>query len=208
MRGDAYMGIAIIRNLPSGSAGTRDPEKMIQFISSENLVREGMPQDSVRRAFMVRHLEMQLELAKMSEEFGGDARKIAQSWDRLEERTNGKGVKLSLVLNAVLMPVISQAGNAIVMDEFRRDAALAILWAQEMKATTGSYPKDLSAYPGGLTDLFTGEAARYQVIDNRVEVFSLGPDEILDGENGTNRERDDFGWAFPMVERTVRYSRD
>lgn len=181
MRGEVIMGIVAIRmirekkfdtnQIVNQSGGNEQSPKM-QFSAESAPIFEKNLLSYWRKAF-----------AAMNEA-QGSALQVAQAMDKVakEEEVEIKKDPAGHALNAILMPVFSQAGNKTVhVEAMRKLRELKILLLQR-RAKHGSFPADLSGFDAKLTtDPFTGKPLHYKRENNGFRLWSVGANGVDDG---------------------------
>ncbi len=185
MRAEAFMGVAAIRNLHAfggieGLSGLSDGESKLPRIDPKTLVRSGLPDDAMSRAFMARHLQVWSEFAKMTVQAAGDDRKLSRSMDRLIEKIEQRK-SVSNILNEILFPVFGQAGDAVVKEQAEIIASRALLVAARARAVTGKIPSTIADIPGKWIDPFNGLPMHVRRDGQQFRVYSVGPNLKDDG---------------------------
>jgi hypothetical protein len=125
IRGDIFMGLATIRNLPRFSKKIRP---------LPGIERGGVPKDKVRRAYMARHMQLWNMAWKATRSQTSNPIAMGQTLDEVGESIT-KQRSQSQVMNASMYPVLGQSGKAFVTLEadWRVTDALVTLLLMESK---------------------------------------------------------------------------
>lgn len=182
IRGEIYMGIAIMRNLDKYGGvlglkrmmgGNSDDSPPLPPINPATLQRTGMPTGMWSRAFLDRHLRYWTACYKEIQ--ANKDNPIAYS-NAMENEANQftKTRKLSGMLDEILLPVFSQAGIAVVREEAAQETSEALIKALEIRARTGKLPTSISQIPGHWIDPFDKKPLRLAMVGNSLRIYSVG----------------------------------
>jgi hypothetical protein len=179
LRGEVYMGISVNRNL----RGIRDlvalnsladgGDSSEKYPKPDKLVRDGKPQTVFGRIFLCRHLQMWTRVWK-DPGLTNDPLAIGKKLDEIQAKEEQAG--WSHLLNRILMPVFTQAGQAVVKMHATRSVGRGLVAALEFKARQGAYPKSLAEAGFEELDPFSGKPLGLIVDGDKCRVYSVGPD--------------------------------
>jgi len=179
MRGEAFMGIATIRNLKAfggikGLTAANDGSNIQTDLS--HLSRTGMPNDTTTRAFAARHMQVWAEAKTIIDRDQKDAAKLGSDMDQLVMKVEQKKTASNL-LNMIMFPVFSQAGVAATSIQAEVIANKAMLTA----LIAGKLPTSLNDIPGTWTDPYTKKPMLFTNYKDGFRVYSVGPNRKDDG---------------------------
>jgi len=201
MRGEAYMGLATIRNV-KGEAffayhnATSATDYDSFFYDDAHRVRTGLPSRLTNKAFAVRWMEAQMHLLKVLGPEGINKHRGIREFEQYIFDQAGPPKKLSNTVNETMFPVFD--GVAADIAPFRLEATKAVLRAAEFRAKVGRYPKSLGEMGVMLQDPLVDQGARYLVQGKEVTVYSIGRNGKDDlGERFGVTRGDDEGMRFP-----------
>jgi tetratricopeptide (TPR) repeat protein len=141
MRGEMYLGIATVRNLPLFQGGRENADGERAPINPSQLLRTGAPRDLMQRASLARYLQNWTEAFEAMEDVGDDPRDLARELRRVSERIESRG--LSNMLNAVMHVSFAPAADSIVKAEAARQRAIERARVLEFEAVHGRSPESL-----------------------------------------------------------------
>jgi hypothetical protein len=204
LRGEMYMGIALIRNLKKMQLRQAIEGEDVQ-LDARDLRRDGLPEGLVDRAYLARHLQAWTEAHDLMSRHPGDFRAQARVVEQISTRYDSRR-RLSLGLNAVLFPVFAQAGEAYVRREAKERVTLALAKAMEFKSKHGRFPQSLDELGPLPPDPFDGQALRYLETDDGIRIYSVGENGRDDGgldaselPRGVNRRESDVVASYPPI---------
>ncbi len=188
LRGEAYMGLACIRNVKAfggvkGLSGSSAGEENPPPVNPKTLLRTGLPADTQARAFAARHLQLWTDVGGMSARYARDPLRFSEAIQNLEDEVEVRK-KASYLLEEILLPVFTQAGIAVVKEQAEIVATQAMAAAALVCAKGGNVPSKIEDIPGKWIDPFTGGPMRVRRDGKWFRVYSLGP------------SRKDFGGVF------------
>jgi len=213
LRGEQYMGIAFIRNLDQfgglagvlrSSQGTYDPDEAPPpKADPAKLQRTGLPSGMWARAFLDHHLRYWTKYAETLRVNKDDVDKAAAKID-LATRLN-RPRSLSGLIDEVLLPVFSQAGQSVKRADASRDCTLALIEALQIRASTGKMPTSIGEIPGTWVDPFGKGPLHLKTDGKSIRIYSLGPslkdyggsDQI----EGASYEESNIAAAYPPLRR-------
>jgi hypothetical protein len=176
MRGEAYMGVALFRNLDHtqiGQLAGTEPAKPAT-LPPKPLVRSGLPKGKIERAWATVHLELYAKVAKILAESPSDLKRTIDEMDRLNEELE-RDKSASTLLELIIFPVYSQAATTIIKEEAIQRTTKATVAALEIKARTGKYPASISEIPGTWIDPYTDAPLKYKLTADGFRIYSVGP---------------------------------
>lgn len=204
MEGEAYFGLATIRNLKgnpvsavkeltsgdeTGDAGLND---------DAHLVRTGLPKGMIKTAFAVRHMEAHMHIRKLLAESKGDLIGFGKKFDVYVEGLDDPPMKTSQMLNFILFPVFTQATVAYELGPFRLEAARGVLMAQEYRLRKGVFPSGFDDLGFEVEDPVLKSRAWYKVVGDEVWIYSVGNNGVDDGgDRQKTSSGDDLALRFP-----------
>ena len=205
LRSEAYLSLATSRNLTGQLArdswsGSEGEEKNPTETDPARLVRDGVPDGLIQRAYLARSLQVWTRVAGEMRR-ASDPGQLGNALDRIEDSI-GEDRRVSSLLNQILFPIFGQAGNAVVKDRASRELTLAYLRALETRRRTGRFPAEpiQGNDPFGRPYVVRTEGAGFRL-------YSLGPNGKDDG-GLTSVERhvgdpkgDDIVVVFPPPRR-------
>jgi len=174
LRGEAFTGVVVTRNLDvfggvtslSFSEETTKERK----IDLARLHRSGLPEDSKLRGFLARHLQIWNEAYRRTDGFKKSPREIGQQMASIDNWLQDKK-GLSFVLQRILMPIFSQAGDSITQLDARRAVQAGLAEALTIHDQTGRWPTKVSPI-----DPFTGKPLIVKIKGSEFRVYSIGRD--------------------------------
>ena len=200
LRGEAWLGVVTSRNLDlfGGMESLSGTGKMPK-VDPSRLKRDGLPDDRRERGFMTRHLQVWTEAFRDTDGFRQSPREVSRHLDAISERIE-KERGLSYILERILFPVFSQAGEAVTTLNARRAVQAGFAEALTTHALTHRWPARVSAI-----DPFTLKPLHVRTDGKGVRVWSVGRDLKDDGgflkrelsKRGAKGE--DLVAAFPPV---------
>ncbi len=206
LEGEAFMGVATIRNLKligGVQALSNQTETAFKPLDPKIAIRGGMPEDRTERAFMTRHLQAYTSLKPAMDEYATDPEKLGNKMDELATSLANKHLA-SYVLESILFPVFKQAGIAVKKSTAETQSMEALLTALESTPSDKNLPKKISDIPGKWIDPFTGKPLTVLNSGGKFRVYSVGPTRtdhhgvLLSEANGSNEEKGyDVGAAYP-----------
>jgi hypothetical protein len=170
-RGEMFLGIATTRNL---HLARKQGEA-----KSENLERTGFPKNPAARAYMARHMQAWIDADKAAEGVDDPVAMAALKSDVMEE--HGSQRTLSSLLNAVLLPVFTQAGQAVGSIHVKQDLTYLLAQAMEFEARHGRFPNSLEELGSAPSDPFGEDPLRLVRSDKGIGIYSVGPNGRDDG---------------------------
>lgn len=222
LRGEMYMGIAILRNVDQyggfrnlirNVSGGDDPGSDVDQgpkIDPTKLVRTGLPGSTIARALMARHIQVWLEAKQKMDLHPGDPEGMAKELDVITERI-GKSPKASEMFLEILFPVFSQAGAAVVQDEAQVVITEAMVAALKYRHEHGALPKTMAEIPGDFKDPFTKEPLKLKSVNGSMRIYSVGRNHKDDGgltrSESKEHESDDVVAAYPPLPRQNPFSK-
>ncbi|QYK52807.1 MAG: hypothetical protein KF824_11150 [Fimbriimonadaceae bacterium] len=198
MRGEAYMGITLIRNLkPSDikklSNVTAGDESEIEYKRTD-----GIPNGMMMQAYFVRHLEAHLFIHEQLKKYPDDPIMAAVEIDNYTVSMTEGVPKLSQILNAILMPVFVQASHAVVKVKTNKQMVLAMLKSLEFRNSKKRFPKSLDEIGVNYVDQISGEKITSLNSGGVYRIYSLGPNAVDDkGLRDNDTGQDDYSIQFP-----------
>lgn len=184
MKGEAYMGIATIRNfnefggfrgLSASSAGETPSKK----IDPSKLIRDGLPKGTMERAFMARHLELFAEIFEKAPPTANDPDAFFNVVDDATNKFVNKD-EPSYVLERILAPIYAQAGGAVVRAETNRNLQQQLVQALIYRSQRGAFPTKLEDAGKVPIDPFSGEPIKYMKTAQGIRTYSVGRDKSDD----------------------------
>ncbi len=186
LKGEAYMGVATIRNLSLFSK--RPSTNTAPIIDPSKLQRLGMPTSLVSKAYMARHLETWTEVLTGASSMQGNPSAlfahVASVADRVEKEQG-----FSYVLEAILDPVYDHMGDTELRNEAMWNDQKALAKVLLYRAQRGAFPDTLESAGAAEPDPFSNGSLKYLKTSAGVRIYSVGADR-----------RDDHG-----VRRSERY---
>jgi hypothetical protein len=179
LKGESYMGVAVLRNVRSrrefmtlvGDSSVGSQEEVVR--RPTKFVRSGVPPTLFGRIFLCRNLQMWLRFHK---EISGISNPIVISriLDKISKREQQMG--WSHLANHVLVPMFSQAGDAVAKGTAYRLCTAALAAVLEFKSKRGRYPINLAEVGVTDKDPFDGKPLKLRVDGEECRVYSVGPD--------------------------------
>lgn len=188
--GEYYMGLSYLRNFDNFGGlkafSMVDPtEPTLPAPDPSKIVRDGVPNDPVYKAYLARHLQMWNEFAEAKEDFDGDP--IAMSnWLDKKSKEIEASKQPSYAVQKVLAPVYTQAGMACLQPLTTARLSRAYISALQTKNRTGSFPASLRTE----ADPFDGQPLRYKRTAEGFILWSVSNDRK---DNGGQRSAPDGG---------------
>lgn len=173
VRGEAYEGIAAIRNLRRLGGARSLTGGRAEPLDPKTLQRSGMPSDTMSRAYMARTLEMWtacLNAAKKEQEPGAAFNAVSKAADNYSNQPG-----LSNLLVRVMAPVYGSVAGAVRKDEAQWRTADALAQSLRFRAEHGRFPKNLAEIHFNRPDPFGG-GLLYRTDGKSVRIYSVGPD--------------------------------
>jgi hypothetical protein len=211
LRGEAYMGLAILRNFSaygglSGlrrmSSGDDDSGSQLPPINPDTLQRTGLPTGLWARAFADHHLKAWTLLATMLKQDGSDPVKYGPDADKVLNLTLNKR-SLSGLLDEILFPVFSQAGLAPLRVAGSEEATDALLESLEIQARTGKLPTSMSQLTGHWVGPFDRQPLHMVVKGNSFRIYTPNIDGVDHGGVDPSEAKDfndsDIVAAYPPI---------
>ncbi len=177
---------ALTANSTDASGPKVDPAK---------IRRAGLPDDAKLRGFLTRNLQSWNEAYRTTDGFRRGPREISGQMEAINHRIETeKG--LSYVLQKVLMPVFSQAGDAITQLNARRAVEAGLAEALTYHDQTGHWPAKVSPL-----DPFTEKPLKVKVKGAEFRVYSIG----RDGKDNGGLSRGEKGAMNKIVDEVAVY---
>jgi len=223
LRGEAYQGLVVARNLGAFGGvegalaalggGRDDDENSPPPLVPSRVIRTGVPTELLARAFADQHLKYWASIKKMADACGGDPVAMGRAMDAAAAQFNKEPeapsspdtdvTKASLELEAILMPVFSEAGRAVP----RRDATLvtarALVASLSYRDKTGRFPANSAEIPGAYVDPFTKGPLKIKETPTSFRVYTVGPDGIDHGGIAASETKGNQGYdivaAYPPL---------
>lgn len=179
IRGEAYMGLVILRNGPVfRSRLTHDigsDNSPLPPINSRQLRRTGAPNGLIERFTGGKLLKSYVQLDKMAQKDAGNTAQLdadLKAFDVELMKDNG----LTAFYRNLILPVYSNVGQAMPEDRARKLTVTALVDAVLQHAQTGHYPAKISDIPGTWLDPFDGKPLRLKAKGESIRIYSVGPD--------------------------------
>jgi hypothetical protein len=202
LRGEAFMGLVTTRNLDvfggMKNLSFAEDENKERKIDPARLRRSGLPEESKLRGFLARHLQVWNEAYRRTDGFRKSPHEIGRQMAAIDYRLEDeKG--LSYVLQRILMPLFSQAGDSITQLDARRAVQAGLAEALTVRGQTGRWPTKVSPL-----DPFTGKPLKVKIKGAEFRVYSIGRDGkdnggLLRGEKGAMGKIVDEVAVFPPI---------
>lgn len=200
LRGEAYMGLATMRNLDAWG-GIRALRNASEGDPSTNgpplqLARTGVPSSLTERAMLDRYLRFWTRADAIIR--GKDEISATKALDAAEKRDSEKNTE-SYLFEAIILPEFSQVGTAYKSCEAQGEATRGLLAAMVYRAINGAFPRSVSQLPGTWIDPFDGKPLRISVRGDAIRVYSVGPD-LVDNRGlirSNDSKRYDIVAAYP-----------
>jgi hypothetical protein len=194
LRTEMYCGLALTRNarrygIGFGRREDTDSDSNRMYVDkTAPIERKGPPTTIFARASEARALEGWNDLLESSEWQSGDALAISRAEARIEADMDRRFThRLSYSLIAVLFPVFSEAGKALLRAEAQRGVVDSLLKVLEYRARHGAFPKTLAAAGADAADPFAkGRHLLYLATSTSAKVWSVGVNGVDDGGNSKN----------------------
>ncbi|MGI8924834.1 MAG: hypothetical protein ACR2HJ_12560 [Fimbriimonadales bacterium] len=183
LKGEAYIGIATLRNERSGDRSVRDPFE---------IQRSGLPSNWHWRGMMVRHLQVWTRAKREMDRFANDPIALGSALNRIEAELSGRR-GASYALAEIMFPH-TQAVPAAVALHADRVATAALLQALLVRADTGQLPDLLADIPGEWIDPFSRKPLLLRRKGDSILIYSVGPDGRDDGGVPRRKGDDLNGW--------------
>ena len=183
LKGEAYIGMATIRNLALFSMHPAVGDKPAP-IDPSKLQRSGMPTSLVGRAYMARHFEVWSEAVDAAKLLQGDPLSLFSQVTAITNRVE-KEQGFSYSLEKILAPVYEQIGIAQLRNEAMWNSEGALSKVMLYRAQHGSFPGTLEEAGASKTDPFSDQPLKYLRSDSGVKVYSVGQD--LQDDHGARR---------------------
>ena len=176
-RGEAYAGLATIRNPDlSGSFDRDDPARN----DPSKLIRNGVPKGLSARRLMTRYLQYWTAVETAIKKAPND---LVEQRKAAVKITEGLEAKKSVIdtLISVLGHEYDNVGTHFQAAQANQIVTRALLAALNVRAKTGSLPTRIEEIPGVWTDPFTGKPLRISTVNHSFRIYSVGPDLKDDG---------------------------
>jgi len=197
MRGEAIMGIALLRNMKPG-----DVKKLANMEDGPGIQYkrvDGVPDGMIMKAYFVRHLEAQIKVHETLQKYPDDILSACRELDEYEAKmAEGVVPKLSQIMNAVLFPIFGQAGEAVERVRTRKQITLAIIKSLEFRNAKGRFPKSLDEVGMNYIDRVSQQPIVSLNAGGVFTVYSFGKNGVDDGgikDNDTGQ--DDYAVRYP-----------
>jgi hypothetical protein len=204
MDGEAYMGLSTIRNLKGNPVNsvrslTGSGSSFEDGMNDDaHLVRTGLPKGMIKTAFAVRHMEAHLYFRKKIVESEGDFIQVSEELDHYVKKFDDPPLKSSQLLNMIMFPVFQQAAVAASLDQFKLDASIGVLRAQEFKLKRGAAPKGFDDLGFEVIDPVMKTRSTYRVVGDEISIYSFGKNKVDDGgDKVKTKSGDDVTIFFP-----------
>jgi hypothetical protein len=177
LKGEFYMGANTIRNLHhyGGMKGliamTGISEEMPAPPPRAALNDTDIPKEARQRASFARQLQF------WNTVLGGEDQSLAAVTSRLdaEEKRLKSSNRPSEELLKILMPVLTQAGNAFARQHVMQDMRRATVLAAAFRAEKGRWPKDLAEIGVEIKNPLSGEPVGYAAQGARITLWTPEP---------------------------------
>jgi len=191
LRGEAYLGIATIRN-PETALKTVDDEfkASASKIDKSKLVRTGIPTDVKLRGMMARHLEVWTQIKAAIDKYSNDTDELQQAIAGIAEDWSHR-TTVSFMLSSVTLGPFAETGIAVTEQQAQWKTTRALLAAMRIKATTGKWPTRIEQLPGSWSDPFSGAPLKVKQSGDSIRIYSVGPNRKDDGGIRKSEIKDD-----------------
>lgn len=180
LRGEAYIGIASLRNPNEASRAAEGSGTPIAKFDKSAIVRTGMPQDVKYKAMMARHLEAWTLIKTAIDRFPGDTAKLITAVDEIATDWSKKQT-VSYLIPAITLGPLSQAGNAVLELQARSIATRALLAAMQFRVKSRRWPTGIEEIQGKWIDPFSGQPLKLNLKEGGIRIYSVGPNGKDDG---------------------------
>lgn len=205
IRGEAYMGLAILRN---GSVFRnrvlRPNEESPPPVDPRSLQRTGNPSGIIERVLGGKLLRTYIEEDEIGKKDRGNLVQLDKDLAALDQELEADH-SINGLYRQVLAPVFSATGSAILRAKATRMLTAALVDAVLAKARTGAYPKSVNDLPGDWTDPFGGNPLHMKQVGSQIRIYSVGPDLVDNGGfnrtemSGKNTDQFDIVAACPPI---------
>ncbi|MHB8635539.1 MAG: hypothetical protein ACYC96_03590 [Fimbriimonadaceae bacterium] len=210
VRGEAYMGLAILRNeaiFRSRIASESTPDTPSTPIDPRQLQRTGSPGGLFARVMGGKLINSYVRLADIAHQDVGNPMRLDSDLAEFDkEVTSDRSFTGSF--RSILAPAFAGVGQVIVSDQARLVTTSALVDALLLHARTGRYPATMAELPGESLDPFDGKPLRIKVRGDSIRIYSVGPNERDDGGvsrgelRSTSSDAYDVVAAYPPVKST------
>ncbi|MBX3113331.1 MAG: hypothetical protein KF836_02090 [Fimbriimonadaceae bacterium] len=198
MRGEAFIGITLIRNLKPSDVKKLDDLTVGDETHIQYKKTDGVPDGMIMQAYFVRHLEAHLFINDQLKKYPNDPISAAVEIDHYGNSMAEGVPKLSQLLNAILMPIFTQASQAVVRVKTNKQMVLAMLESLEFRNSKKRFPKSLSEVGVDYVDQISGEKITSLNSGGLFKIYSLGANSVDDGGMRDNDAgQDDYSIQFP-----------
>ncbi len=179
MRFEAYLGIAIVRNLKAADIRQLAEDSPAQSNSMPNvpLVRSGLPSGQVERAWATVHMELWTKVAKILASYPQDPDRASKELKAMSDQVGQDRGVTNLLRDQSCFPVYESRQSEAVVRGSKLISARFWRYFRQWKSRprTGKFPTSLSAIPGTWIDPFTNSPLKYKLTSKGVRVYSVGP---------------------------------
>ncbi len=180
MRAEAFLGVAFVRNAPAGVIFDPD-EFMNSYSNPQELVRSGVPQGAVKRAYLVRHIQAQLFFQEVLSRSDLTPREKAHKIDLYFEKIGKPIPQMSQFGNYIIIPTVGQSAVALERTATQKQLTLALIRSVDFHRQHGRYPKDLGEISAtSITDPF-GHGAMIKEAGGVFFIYTAGLNQQDDG---------------------------
>ena len=214
VRGEAYMGLVVLRNGPifrSRLMHNSDTDSKIPVLDPRTLRRSGSPTGIIERFTGGKLLKSYVQLDSIARKDAGNSTQLDADLQAFDQEL-AKDNSLTAYYRNILLPVYSHIGQVISEDKARRVTMMALVGAMLKHAQTGRYPARISDISGTWIDPFDGKPLRLKVKGESIRIYSVGPNMKDDGgisraESGGSSTDYDVVAGYPPPVKSATKSR-
>jgi hypothetical protein len=197
LRGEYYMGLALMRNLHSVQRPDKeDRDEDAPPAWTKNPIRSGLPKGIQARGSLAAYTRHMIAIDAIVAKHSASP-DVTQRLERYEENIPSTASNL---ISSILVPVYGQAiesdKKSLVRNQIALKAIDLYLWIK----ANGKVPVTLSQAGIEATDTISGRSLKIGFREKQVTIYSVGANKKDEGGPASKgRRSDDFGFSFDVM---------